>query len=130
VTSYIESTAGVSEGGRSGLTAVTVAILFVIAIVFAPLVGLIPSIATAPVLILVGVLMMGEVVHINFQDITDAIPAFLSIIMMPLTYSIAQGLAFGFMSYCLIKLVTGRWKENNAVIYILTVLFILHFVIG
>jgi AGZA family xanthine/uracil permease-like MFS transporter len=130
VTSYIESASGVSEGGRTGLTAVTVAILFIIAIVFAPLVGLIPSIATAPVLILVGVLMMGEVVHINFQDITDAIPAFLSIIMMPLTYSIAQGLAFGFMSYCLIKLVTGRWRENNAVIYVLTVLFILHFVIG
>lgn len=129
VTSYIESASGVSEGGRTGLTAVVVAILFVISIIFAPLVGLIPSVATAPVLILVGTLMMSEVVNIKFDDLTEAIPAFITIIMMPLTYSIAQGLAFGFMSFTLIKLFTGRHKENNAVTYILTVLFILHFVI-
>ncbi|KLU63931.1 adenine permease AdeQ [Desulfosporosinus acididurans] len=130
VTSYIESTAGVAEGGKSGLTAVTVAVLFVFSIIFAPLVGLIPSQATAPVLILVGVLMMSEVVHINFEDFTEAFPAFITIIMMPLTYSIAQGLAFGFMSYTIIKLITGRHKENNAVTYILTVLFIVHFILG
>jgi len=130
VTSYIESTAGVAEGGKSGLTAITVAVLFAVSIVFAPLVGLIPAQATAPVLILVGTLMMGEVVHIKFDDFTEAFPAFMTIVMMPLTYSIAQGLAFGFMSYTIIKLVTGRYKENNAVTYVLTILFILHFIIG
>ncbi|AFM41038.1 permease [Desulfosporosinus acidiphilus SJ4] len=130
VTSYIESTAGVAEGGKSGLTAVTVAVLFIFSIIFAPLVGLIPGQATAPVLIIVGVLMMSEVVHINFEDFTEAFPAFITIVMMPLTYSIAQGLAFGFMSYTIIKLVTGRHKENNAVTYILTILFIVHFVLG
>lgn len=130
VTSYIESAAGVSEGGKSGLTAVTVAFLFVISLIFAPLVGLIPGQATAPVLILVGVLMMSEVVHIKFDDFTDAFPAFMTIVMMPLTFSIAQGLAFGFMSYTIIKLVTGRHKENNAVLYVLTILFVIHFILG
>ncbi len=130
VTSYIESASGVSEGGKTGLTAVVVAILFIFSVVFAPLVGLVPAQATAPVLILVGTLMMSEVVHIKFDDFTEAFPAFMTIVMMPLTYSIAQGLAFGFMSYTIIKLVTGRHKENNAVTYVLTVLFILHFVLG
>ncbi|MDP4159495.1 MAG: NCS2 family permease, partial [Bacillota bacterium] len=130
VTSYIESASGVSEGGKSGLTAVTVAVLFAISIIFAPLVGLIPGQATAPVLILVGVLMMSEVTQINFEDFTEAFPAFMTIVMMPLTFSIAQGLAFGFMSYTIIKLVTGRHKENNAVTYTLTVLFIIHFILG
>lgn len=130
VTSYIESAAGVSEGGRTGLTAVVVVLLFIISIIFAPMVGLIPSQATAPALILVGVLMMADVVHIRFDDFTEAFPAFLTIIMMPLTYSIAQGLAFGFMSYTIIKLIAGRHKENNAVTYILTILFILHFILG
>ncbi|HEX3015610.1 MAG TPA: NCS2 family permease, partial [Desulfobacteria bacterium] len=130
VTSYIESTAGVAEGGKTGLTAVTAAILFLAAIIFAPLVGLVPGQATAPVLILVGVLMVGEVSEIKFNDFTEALPAFMTIVMMPLTFSIAQGLAFGFMSYTLIKLITGRYKENNAVTYTLTVLFILHFMLG
>lgn len=130
VTSYIESASGVAEGGKSGLTAVTVACLFLVSLIFAPLVLMIPGQATAPVLILVGVLMMGEVVHINFSDFTEAFPAFMTIIMMPLTSSIAQGLAFGFMSYTIIKLVTGRHKENNAVMYVLTILFIIHFIIG
>jgi AGZA family xanthine/uracil permease-like MFS transporter len=130
VTSYIESAAGVAEGGRTGLTAVVVSLLFILALVFSPLVGLIPSQATAPVLILVGVLMMSEIVHIKFDDFTEAFPAFLTIIMMPLTYSIAQGLAFGFMSYTVIKLVAGRHRENNAVTYVLTILFVLHFIIG
>lgn len=130
VTSYIESASGVAEGGRTGLTAVTVAGLFAVSLFFAPLIGLIPSEATAPVLILVGVLMMGEVVHIKFDDFTEAFPAFMTIVMMPLTFSIAQGLAFGFMSYTIIKLVTGRHKENNPVLYVLTILFIIHFILG
>lgn len=130
VTSYIESAAGVSEGGRTGLTAVVVGLLFILALGFAPMVGLIPPQATAPVLILVGVLLMSEIVHIKFDDFTEAFPAFLTIIMMPLTYSIAQGLAFGFMSYTIIKLLAGRHRDNNPVTYILTILFVLHFVLG
>jgi len=130
VTSYIESAAGVAEGGRTGLTAIVVALLFIVSIVFAPLVLLIPGQATAPALILVGVLMMSEIVHIKFDDFTEAFPAFLTIVMMPFTYSIAQGLAFGFMSYTIVKLISGRHKENNAVTYVLTVLFILHFILG
>jgi AGZA family xanthine/uracil permease-like MFS transporter len=130
VTSYIESAAGVSEGGRTGLTAVVVGLLFIMAIVFAPMVGLIPAQATAPALILVGSFMMVDLLHIRFDDFTEAFPAFLTIIMMPLTYSVAQGLAFGFMSYTVIKLVSGRHKDNNAVTYSLTVLFILHFIFG
>jgi len=130
VTSYIESAAGVAEGGKTGLTAVIVAVLFAVSLIFAPLIGLIPGTATAPVLILVGVLMMSEVVKINFDDFTDAFPAFMTIVMMPLTFSIAQGLAFGFMSYTIIKLVTGRHKENNPVLYVLTILFIIHFILG
>jgi AGZA family xanthine/uracil permease-like MFS transporter len=130
VTSYIESAAGVSEGGRTGLTAVVVGLLFIMAIVFAPMVGLIPAQATAPALILVGSFMMVDLLHIKFDDFTEAFPAFLTIIMMPLTYSVAQGLAFGFMSYTVIKLVSGKHKDNNAVTYTLTILFILHFVFG
>ncbi|MDO0822568.1 NCS2 family permease [Desulfosporosinus nitroreducens] len=130
VTSYIESASGVAEGGKSGLTAVTVAGLFLVSLIFAPLVGLIPGQATAPILILVGVLMMSEVVEIKFDDFTEALPAFMTIVMMPLTFSIAQGIAFGFMSYTLIKLVSGRHKENNLVMYVFTVLFIIHFIIG
>ena len=112
------------------MTAVIVAVLFAVSLVFAPLIGLIPGTATAPVLILVGVLMMNEVVNIKFDDFTDAFPAFMTIVMMPLTYSIAQGLAFGFMSYTIIKLITGKHKENNPVTYILTILFIIHFILG
>lgn len=130
VTSYIESAAGVSEGGRTGLTAVIVGILFIVAIVFAPMVGLIPGQATAPALIIVGAFMMVDLVHIKFDDFTEALPAFLTIIMMPLTYSVAQGLAFGFVSYTIIKLVAGRHQENNTVTYTVTVLFVLHFILG
>ena len=130
VTSYIESAAGVSAGGRTGLTAVVVGVLFIVAIVFAPIVGLIPGQATAPALIIVGAFMMVDLVHIKFDDFTEALPAFLTIIMMPLTYSVAQGLAFGFVSYTVIKLVAGRHKENNAVTYTLTILFALHFILG
>jgi AGZA family xanthine/uracil permease-like MFS transporter len=130
VTSYIESAAGVAEGGRTGLTSIVVAVLFIVALVFAPAIQLIPAQATAPSLMLIGVLMMGEIGQIRFDDFTEALPAFLTIIMMPLTYSIAQGLAFGFMSYTIVKLLAGRWHENNAVTYTLTALFLLHFFVG
>jgi len=130
VTSYIESASGVTEGGRTGLTAVVVAGLFVVSLIFAPLILLIPGQATAPVLILVGVMMMSDVVNIKFDDFTEALPAFMTIVMMPLTFSIAQGIAFGFMSYTIIKLISGRYKENNLVMYLFTFLFILHFILG
>lgn len=127
VTSYIESAAGIAEGGRTGLTAVTVAVLFLLALIFAPLVGLVPGFATAPALIIVGALMLSEIVHVNFEDLTDAFPVFLTVIGMPLTYSIATGLGLGFISYTLIKIFTGRYKELHWMMYIIAILFVINF---
>lgn len=127
VTSYIESAAGVAEGGRTGLTSVTVAALFLLSLFFFPLVGLVPSFATAPALIIVGALMMAEVSHIRFDDITEAIPAFLTIVMMPLTYSIANGFAFGFVSYTLLKMLSGRIKEVSWVMIVVSLAFVVNF---
>ncbi len=129
VTSYVESAAGVAEGGRTGLTAVTVAALFVVALLFAPLVGLVPGFATAPALIIVGALMMSEVVHVKFGDMTEALPAFLTIVMMPLTYSIANGFAFGFTSYVLLKICAGKFKDVNWVMGLISLAFIVNFVL-
>lgn len=126
VTSYIESAAGVSEGGRTGLTAVTVAGCFVLSLFFAPLIGLVPGFATAPSLILVGTLMMGGVTGIDFTDFSEALPAFLTIIMMPLTSSIATGFAFGFISYVVIKCCTGKMREINIVMWVITAAFIVN----
>ncbi|WP_251423082.1 NCS2 family permease [Veillonella agrestimuris] len=130
VTSYIESAAGVADGGRTGLTAVVTGLLYVVSLFFAPLFLLVPAQATAPVLIIVGVFMMSEVTHIDFTDFTEALPAFLTILLMPLTFSIAQGISFGFVSYTLIKLATGRIKEIHPIMYVLTVAFIIHFALG
>ncbi len=127
VTSYIESAAGVADGGRTGLTACVTGVLYLVSLFFAPLFLLVPVQATAPVLIIVGVLMMGEVVSINFSDFTEALPAFLTILLMPLTFSIAQGLSFGFISYTIIKLATGRLSEIRPIMYVLTIAFIIHF---
>ncbi|MDR2946768.1 MAG: NCS2 family permease [Candidatus Adiutrix sp.] len=129
VTSYVESAAGVAEGGRTGLTAIVVAVLFFVALFFAPLVGLVQGFATAPALIIVGALMMSEVVHIDFSDITEAIPVCLTIVMMPLTYSIANGFAFGFVSYTLLKVCSGRFKDVSWVMYLVSAAFILNFVL-
>lgn len=115
VTSYVESTAGTNAGGRTGLTAVVVGICFILAIVFAPLAGLVPGFATAPALIIVGAMMMKNVLHVNFNDYSDSIPAFLTIVMMPLSYSIANGFGFGFTSFCLLKCLTGKHKEITPV---------------
>ncbi|MFA6076316.1 MAG: NCS2 family permease [Negativicutes bacterium] len=120
---YVENAAGISEGGRTGLTAVVVAVLFAVSLVFAPLVGLVPAFATAPALILVGALMMSEVEHVKFDDLTEGVPAFLTIIMMPLTFSIAEGFAFGFISYAILKLFTGRAREVHWIIWIIAVAF-------
>lgn len=126
VTTYVESATGVAAGGRTGLTAITVAVLFLIALFFAPLVQLVPGFATAPALILVGALMMAEVVHVRFDDITETLPAFLTIIMMPLTYSIANGFAFGFISYVLLKVLAGRFREVNWVMGLIGIVFMVN----
>ncbi|WP_088775872.1 NCS2 family permease [Carboxydothermus islandicus] len=127
VTSYIESAAGIAEGGKTGLTAIVVAVLFVVALIFAPLIGLVPAFATAPALILVGALMLAEIRHVDFDDFTEAFPAFMTIIMMPLTYSIANGFAFGFVSYTLVKALTGKFKDISWVMWIVSIAFIINF---
>ena len=127
VTTYVESTAGVSEGGRTGLTSIVTGLLFFLALFLAPLAGLIPSEATAPALIIVGVLMIGAVTKIDFEDFTEALPAFLTIIFMPLAYSIADGIAFGFIAYPVVKLVAGRGKEVHWLVYLLAVVALVHF---
>ena len=127
VTTYVESTAGVSEGGRTGLTSVVTGVLLLLTLFLAPLAGLIPSQATAPALIIVGVLMVGGIMKINFDDFTEALPAFLTIIFMPLAYSIADGIAFGFIAYSVVKLVAGKGKEVHWLVYILAVVALIHF---
>lgn len=127
VSSYAENAAGVAAGGRTGLTAVVIACLFALALLFTPLVGLVPAFATAPALIIVGCLMMSEVVHVDFLDMTEALPAFLTIIMMPLTYSIANGFAFGFISYALLKLLSGRRREVSWMMWLISMVFIINF---
>ncbi|WP_019542624.1 NCS2 family permease [Selenomonas bovis] len=128
VTSYIESAAGIAAGGKTGLTAVTVSICFLIALLFAPLVGLVPGFATAPPLILVGALMMQEVGKINFADFSDALPAFLTIVMMPLTGSIANGFAFGFVSYAFMKTAVGKYKEVSWIMWLVSLAFVINLV--
>lgn len=128
VTSYIESAAGIAAGGKTGLTAVTVSICFLIALLFAPLVGLVPGFATAPPLILVGALMMSEVGKINFFDFSDGLPAFLTIIMMPLTGSIANGFAFGFVSYVFMKTAVGKYKEVSWIMWLVSIAFVINLV--
>jgi AGZA family xanthine/uracil permease-like MFS transporter len=129
VTSFVESTAGVAAGGRTGLTALVTGILFFIALVLSPLFLLIPGAATAPALIFVGFLMMRPVVSIDFKDPTEGVPAFLAIVMMPFAYSIAEGIVYGVLSYVILKTVTGKFKDITIVTWILFVIFILRFVL-
>jgi AGZA family xanthine/uracil permease-like MFS transporter len=126
-TSYIESASGIEEGGRTGLTSLVTGILFLAALFFTPLVTSVPGIATAPILVLVGVLMIGDIRNINFDDFTEAFPAFLTIVLMPLTSSIAQGIAFGFTGYAIVKTLAGRTREVGLVMYLLMILFIIQF---
>ena len=126
VTSYIESAAGIAAGGRTGLTAVAAGVLFLAALLFTPLIGLVPAFATAPALILVGALLMSEVGKIDFSDFTNALPAFLTIIMMPLTSSIANGFAFGFISYTVMKLFAGQYKKVSWIMYLVSLAFLVN----
>ena len=124
VVSYIESAAGVAAGGRSGVTAIVTGILFVAALFVAPLVGAVPSAATAPALIVVGSLMMSHVAEIPWSEPGIAVPAFLTILTIPLTFSIATGLSFGFTAYALLKLARGEFRRNDWLVYVLAALFI------
>ena len=129
-TTFVESASGVTAGGRTGLTAVVTAVLFLLAVIFSPLFLAIPSFAIAPALIVVGFYMMGSVVRIDFEDMAEAIPAFLCILFMPLAYSISEGITIGVISWTLINLLTGKAKEKkiSVLMYVLTVLFILKYV--
>jgi AGZA family xanthine/uracil permease-like MFS transporter len=129
VTTYVESASGVAEGGKTGLTSLTTAVLFLIALFFAPVFTMVPAAATAPALILVGFFMMSPILKIDFDNYTDSIPAFVTIIAMPLTYSIAEGIVFGMLSYVLLKLLTGKTKDVSVVMIVLAILFILKFFI-
>lgn len=129
VTTYVESASGVAEGGRTGLTSLTVGMLFALAVFFAPVFTMIPSAATAPALVIVGLFMMGPVKKINLEDYSEAIPAFLTIIIMPLTYSIAEGIAFGIISYVLIKVFSGKIKQLSWVTAAVALFFVIKFVL-
>lgn len=128
VTSYIESAAGVAVGGRTGLTSVTVGVLFLLALAFAPLVQAIPAAATAPALVLVGGMMMGALAEVDWAEPSESIPAFLTVVMIPLSFSIANGLAFGITSHAILKLVRGKARASDWLVYVLAVLCIVRFI--
>jgi len=129
VTTYVESAAGVAEGGKTGLTALTTAVLFAIALFFSPIFLMIPGAATAPALILVGAMMISPIKNVNLDDYTESIPVFLTIIMMPLAFSIAEGIVFGMLAYVLLKLLTGRIRDLRPISYLLAFLFAISFFI-
>ncbi|MFZ7202966.1 NCS2 family permease [Avibacterium avium] len=128
ISTYIESGAGVSVGGRTGMTAVVVGVLFLLTIFFSPLASVVPPYATAGALVYVGILMASSLIRVQWEDLTEATPAFITAAMMPFTYSITEGIAFGFISYCVMKVCTGRWKEVNAPVWVVSLLFIAKFV--
>ncbi|MGZ9711470.1 NCS2 family permease [Glaciimonas sp. GNP009] len=127
-TAYIESAAGVQAGGRTGLTALAVAILFLACLFIAPLAGAVPGYATAPALFYVACLMLREVTHLDWDDSTESVPAVITVLMMPFTYSIANGIAFGFISYAALKLFTGRFKEVKLVVWIIAAVFLFRYI--
>jgi AGZA family xanthine/uracil permease-like MFS transporter len=124
VTSYIESAAGVEEGGRTGLTAVVVGVLFLLSLFIVPLLVAVPGVATAPALIVVGAMMAGGLKDIEWSKYEEAIPAFLTVAMMPFTYSIATGIVFGVVSYTAIRVLSGRWREIHPVLAVVTALLV------
>ena len=128
ISTYIESGAGVSVGGRTGMTAVVVGLLFLLTIFFSPLAGMVPAYATAGALVYVGILMASSLIKVQWDDLTEATPAFITAVMMPFTYSITEGIAFGFISYCVMKLGTGRWREVNAPVWVVSLLFLIKFI--
>ena len=130
VTSYVESSAGVAAGGRTGLTAVTTAVMFLIAIIFAPIFLAIPGFATTPAMLYVGLLMLSSIKKVDFEsDVADTVGAFLAIIMMPLTYSIANGIMFGILAWVILKLATGKAKDISGVMWVSVALFAVYIVL-
>jgi AGZA family xanthine/uracil permease-like MFS transporter len=129
VTSYVESASGVAVGGRTGLTALSTAIMFVLSLFLAPLFLMVPASATAPALILVGLFMITSVVKINFDNMTEALPAFLTIVMMPFAFSIAQGIVFGMLSYVFLKALSGKWNHISFTMWVIFVLFIVKLIL-
>ena len=127
-TTFVESSSGVSEGGRTGLTAVTTGILFLLSLIFAPVFTTIPGFATASALIFVGFLMISAVVEIKFDDITEAVPAYIALVTMPILYSISDGIAFGVISYVAINVCTGKAKKVTPLMYVIAVLFVLKYI--
>ena len=125
VTSYVESASGIAQGGRTGLSALVTGLLFLVALFFTPLVGMVPAHATAPALILVGVYMMMGIRDLNFDDWTELVPAILAFIMMPLSYSISVGIEFGVVAFVLLKALSSKGKDVSVIMWALTVLFIL-----
>ena len=126
VTSYVESSAGVAAGGRTGLTSLTTAALFIVSLFLWPIFGAIPSFATAPALIIVGLFMMSSVLKMKFEgDMADVLGGFVAIIMMPFTYSIANGIMFGILTWVILKLVRGKFKEIHPIMYVVFALFVL-----
>ena len=130
LTTYVESAAGIAEGGRSGLTSAFVGLLFIISLFLSPLFMLIPSAATSGALVLVGVLMLDSVKQLELNDVSEAFPAFITMITMVLCYSIADGIYLGILSYVILKLCTSQYKVLNSTLIILSILFILNFIYG
>lgn len=130
LTTYVESASGIAEGGRSGLTSFTTGILFIVALFLSPLFMLIPSAATSGALVLVGVLMLDSVKRLNLADVSEAFPAFITMITMVLCYSIADGICLGILSFVILKLCTGKWKQVNMTLVILSLIFIANFIFG
>ena len=128
ISTYIESGAGVSVGGRTGMTAVVVGVLFLLTIFFSPLAGMVPAYATAGALVYVGILMASSLIKVQWDDLTEATPAVITAAMMPFTYSITEGIALGFISYCVMNLGTGRWREVNAPVWVVSLLFLIKFI--
>ncbi len=129
VTTFVESASGVAEGGRTGLTALTTAVLFAICLVLSPLANIIPGVATAPALIYVGLLMLRNFKAVDLDDLSSALPAFVTLIIMPLTYSISNGIALGAITYVLIQLLTGKYSKKDIVVTVISILFILRYVL-
>ncbi|MCT6870021.1 MAG: NCS2 family permease [Apibacter sp.] len=129
ITSYVESASGVASGGRTGLTALSTAFMFILALFLAPIFLLVPAAATAPALIIVGLFMISSVVKIDFSDVTEGLPAFLTIIFMPFTFSIAEGIVFGMLSFTFLKVFGGRYKEVTPTVYIVSLLFLIKIVL-
>ncbi|OTA20492.1 adenine permease [Xenorhabdus beddingii] len=128
VTAYIESSSGVSVGGRTGLMAVVVGILFLLVMFISPLASMVPAYATAGALVYVGVLMTSSLTRVKWHDLTESVPAFITAVMMPFSFSITEGIALGFIAYCAMKLGTGKWREIGPCVFVVTLLFVLKMV--